>query len=94
LPRVLDALRKIASQADSSVARVALGWQLTKPFVTSVIVGAKTREQLLDNLAAASLQLSKEQVHHLDEASALPIEYPGWMLEFQNREARGVVQTG
>jgi aryl-alcohol dehydrogenase-like predicted oxidoreductase len=92
LPQVLDALRKVASEADTSVARVALAWQLTKPFVTSVIIGAKTREQLLDNLAAASLQLSSEQVQHLDQASALPSEYPGWMLEFQNREARGVAQ--
>jgi aryl-alcohol dehydrogenase-like predicted oxidoreductase len=91
LPRVLDALRAVAAEADVSVARVALAWQLTRPFVTSVIVGAKTREQLLDNLAAADVRLSPEQVKRLDEASALPSEYPGWMLEFQNREPRGVV---
>jgi aryl-alcohol dehydrogenase-like predicted oxidoreductase len=92
LPRVLDALRKVATEADVSVARVALAWQLTRPFVTSVIIGAKTREQLLDNLAAADVVLSPEQVRHLDEASALPSEYPGWMLDWQNREPRGVVQ--
>jgi aryl-alcohol dehydrogenase-like predicted oxidoreductase len=91
LPRVLDALRAVASEADVSVARVALAWHLTRPFVTSVIVGAKTREQLLDNLAAAEVRLSPEQVQRLDEASALPSEYPGWMLEYQNREPRGVV---
>jgi aryl-alcohol dehydrogenase-like predicted oxidoreductase len=91
LPRVLAALRAVASEADVSVARVALAWHLTRPFVTSVIVGAKTREQLLDNLAAAELRLSPEQVQRLDEASALPSEYPGWMLEYQNREPRGVV---
>jgi aryl-alcohol dehydrogenase-like predicted oxidoreductase len=90
LPRVLEALRKVASNADTSVARVALAWQLTRPFVTSVIIGAKSGEQLLDNLAAADVKLSPEQVQVLDEASALPKEYPGWMLEFQNQERRGV----
>jgi aryl-alcohol dehydrogenase-like predicted oxidoreductase len=90
LPRVLEALRKVASEADVSVARVALAWQLTRPFVTRVIIGAKTREQLLDNLAAADVVLSPEQVQALDEASALPSEYPGWMLDWQTREPRGV----
>jgi aryl-alcohol dehydrogenase-like predicted oxidoreductase len=93
LPRVLEALRKVASELDVSVARVALAWQLTKPFVTSVIIGAKNREQLLDNLSAAEVKMSPEQVRHLDEASALPSEYPGWMLEFQNREPRGVPRS-
>ena len=92
LPRVLAALRKVAEATGASVARVALAWQLTKPFVTSIIIGAKKREQLVDNLAAADLRLSPEQVKLLDEASALPAEYPGWMVEFQNaRDPRGVV---
>ena len=91
LPRVLSALREVAGASGNSVARVALGWQLTRPFVTSVIIGAKTREQLLDNLAAADLELAPEQVRQLDEASALPNEYPGWMLAWQNRDPRGVV---
>jgi aryl-alcohol dehydrogenase-like predicted oxidoreductase len=92
LPRVLEALRKVAAELNVSVARVALAWQLTRPFVTSVIIGAKTREQLLDNLAAAELELSPERVRQLDAASALPSEYPGWMLDWQNRDPRGVVQ--
>ena len=90
LPGVLSALRSVAEKTGSSVARVALAWQLTRPFVTSVIIGAKSREQLVDNLAATEMKLSTEQVAGLDEASALPKEYPGWMLEFQNREPRGV----
>jgi aryl-alcohol dehydrogenase-like predicted oxidoreductase len=72
------------------VARLALAWQLTRPFVTSLLIGAKTREQLLDNLAAAEVTLSPEQVALLDAASALPREYPGWMLERQNTQKRGV----
>jgi aryl-alcohol dehydrogenase-like predicted oxidoreductase len=90
LPRVLSALRAVAAEAGVSVARVALAWQLTRPFVTSIIIGAKRPEQLADNLAAVDLQLSREQVQKLDEASALPPEYPGWMIDFQNsRDPRG-----
>ena len=91
LPRVLTALRTVAEQTGASVARVALAWELTKPFVTSIIIGAKKPEQLVDNLAATELQLSTEHVQLLNEASALPPEYPGWMVDFQNsRDPRGV----
>ena len=94
LPRVLAALRKVASDAGVSPARVALAWQLTKPFVTSVIIGAKKPEQLADNLAAAELQLSPEQLEALDEASQLPPEYPGWMVAVQNnRDPRGAASS-
>jgi len=58
LPRVLTALRKVAGEKNVSVARVALAWQLTKPFVTSVIIGAKTRDQLTDNLASTEVTFS------------------------------------
>jgi aryl-alcohol dehydrogenase-like predicted oxidoreductase len=91
LPRVLTALRKVAEATGTSVARVALAWQLTKPFVTSIIIGAKKKEQLVDNLAATELKLGEEHVKLLDDASALPMEYPGWMVGFQNqRDPRGV----
>ncbi len=93
LPRVLGALRKVSEATGASVARIALAWQLTRPFVTSIIIGAKRKEQLVDNLAAADLALASEHVALLDEASALPIEYPGWMVEFQNsRDPRGVAR--
>jgi aryl-alcohol dehydrogenase-like predicted oxidoreductase len=90
LRSVLGALRQVSTEAGHSVAQLALAWQLTRPFVTSVLVGAKTREQLLDNLAAADVKLSAGHVATLDEASALPREYPGWMLERQNSQKRGV----
>jgi aryl-alcohol dehydrogenase-like predicted oxidoreductase len=90
LPRVLGALRKVAGESGASVARVALAWQLTKPFVTSIIIGAKKAEQLADNLGAVDLRLSREHIALLEESSALPPEYPGWMVEFQNsRDPRG-----
>jgi aryl-alcohol dehydrogenase-like predicted oxidoreductase len=85
---VLRVLRAVAEATGVSVARVALAWMLTKPFVTSIIIGARTPEQLGDNLAASDLQLSPEHVAQLDEASALPSEYPGWMVARQNTDRR------
>jgi len=85
---VLQAMRAISTAMGVSVARIALAWLLTRPFVTSVIIGAKTREQLVDNLAAGEVQLAPEDVARLDAASALPSEYPGWMVERQNSDRR------
>jgi aryl-alcohol dehydrogenase-like predicted oxidoreductase len=85
---VLQALRSVSEATGTSVARTALAWLLTRPFVTSVIIGAKTREQLADNLAATDVKLSPEHVSQLDAASELPREYPGWMVTYQNRDRR------
>ncbi len=94
LPRVLAALGDVSKATNLSVARIALAWQLTRPFVTSIIIGAKRKEQLVDNLAAVDVTIAPEHVKLLDEASALPAEYPGWMVEFQNaRDPRGVAQV-
>jgi aryl-alcohol dehydrogenase-like predicted oxidoreductase len=76
-------MREIGKARGVSVARVALAWLLGKPHVMSVIVGAKTVAQLDDNLAAVGLTLSPEETSKLDEVSALPAEYPGWMFERQ-----------
>ena len=79
----VDEMRRIAEAHDTSVARVALAWVLAKPFVTSVIIGARSLDQLDDNLAAAELVLTADEVAALDKVSALPSEYPGWMFERQ-----------
>jgi aryl-alcohol dehydrogenase-like predicted oxidoreductase len=81
----VDVMRQIGDAHGVSVARVALAWLLAKPAVMSVIIGAKTVEQLDDNLAAADLELSADDIARLDAVSALPAEYPGWMLERQDR---------
>jgi aryl-alcohol dehydrogenase-like predicted oxidoreductase len=81
--RCIAKMREIGDARGVSVARVALAYVLAKPFVTTVIIGAKTTEQLDDNLAAAELTLTAEELAGLDEASALPMEYPGWMLARQ-----------
>jgi aryl-alcohol dehydrogenase-like predicted oxidoreductase len=82
--RILDVLRPIAEAHSTSVAGVALAWLLAKPFVTSVIIGAKRLDQLEQNLSAADISLTDEEMRRLDEVSALPPEYPGWMIPFQN----------
>ena len=70
------------------MAQVALAWLLHQPVVTSVIIGAKRPEQLADNIAATEVALSAEDLAALDEASALPAEYPGWMLDRQGGARR------
>ncbi|MBV9043536.1 MAG: aldo/keto reductase [Alphaproteobacteria bacterium] len=82
----VDVMREIGNAHGASVARVALSYVLHKPFTMSVIIGAKTMEQLDDNLAATKLSLSADEMKRLDEASALPSEYPGWMLARQGAE--------
>jgi aryl-alcohol dehydrogenase-like predicted oxidoreductase len=81
--RAVDAMRPIAQAHGVSIARVALAWVLRQPGITSVIVGAKTQEQLADNIAAAELQLSDQQLATLNETTKLTREYPGWMFDRQ-----------
>lgn len=78
--KCVEAMRKVGAVHGASVARVALAYVLAKPWVTSIIIGAKTAEQLEDNLAATALALTADDLAELDTASALPSEYPGWML--------------
>jgi aryl-alcohol dehydrogenase-like predicted oxidoreductase len=89
--KVLDVLRPIAADNLVSVAQVALAWLLAQRHVTSVIIGAKNQEQLLDNIAATELELSAEQIAAIDEASKLPSEYPQWMLARQSEDRLGQV---
>lgn len=82
---VVDAMREIARDKDASVAQIALSWLLHQPVATSVIVGAKTPEQLAENLAAPDVKLTDDELVRLKAVSELPAEYPGWMLERQSR---------
>ncbi len=82
----IDAMRPIAEARGSTVAGVALAWLLHKPWVTSVIIGARTPEQLAQNLAANEVKLSGDDMRVLDGVSALPREYPGWMHERQSAD--------
>ncbi len=84
--KILDAIAPIALAHGCSAARVSLAWLLAKPVVSSIIIGAKRLDQLKDNLAAVELKLTPDEVRQLDEVSALPPEYPGWMLPVQGAD--------
>jgi aryl-alcohol dehydrogenase-like predicted oxidoreductase len=75
---IIEVLLEIGQQRGLSAAQVALAWLLGRPGVTSLIIGARTDEQLLDNLGAANLALSGPERTRLDKVSALPLLYPYW----------------
>ena len=85
---IIDVMQDIASHRGATVAQVALAWQLHKPFVTSVIIGAKKTSQLKDNLGAVDLKLDVDEMKRLEEISKLTPEYPGWMLGVQSSDRR------
>jgi aryl-alcohol dehydrogenase-like predicted oxidoreductase len=83
--RCLEVMRPIAERHGVSMAKIALAWLLAQREVSSVIVGARTIEQLQDNLGAGQVTLSAEELQELEQVSRLPEEYPGWMLERQGQ---------
>ncbi|GAA4917015.1 aldo/keto reductase [Mucilaginibacter defluvii] len=89
--KILDVIAPIAKAHNCSAARIALAWLLAKQAVTSIVIGAKRKDQLDDNIAAIELQLSSDEINQLDEASTLPPEYPGWMLNTQGADRLGQV---
>lgn len=84
----IDVMRVIAEAKGVSVAQIALAWLLHQPVVSSVIIGAKRPDQLEDNIAATHIRLTEDELRQLDAVSALPREYPGWMLERQGEYRR------
>jgi aryl-alcohol dehydrogenase-like predicted oxidoreductase len=75
---LVDVLVEVAEGRGASPAQVALAWLLERPGVASVVVGARTSEQLADNLAAADLTLSGEELARLERVSRPPLLYPYW----------------
>jgi aryl-alcohol dehydrogenase-like predicted oxidoreductase len=80
---IIDVMSKIGERYNVSAARVALTWIKDRPGVTSVIIGAKNQDQLLDNVACTQLQLTGDEINELDNISALSPEYPAWMIARQ-----------
>lgn len=78
---LIDLMKKIAAARHASVAQVALAWLLAKPFVSTILLGASTVSQLEDNLGAAELRLSADEVARLDAATAPAPLYPQWFQE-------------
>ncbi|HXU70220.1 MAG TPA: aldo/keto reductase, partial [Polyangia bacterium] len=84
--KILEALEGVAREVGTSLTAVALRWLIQKPAVTSVIMGVRTPAQLDDNLKAAGLQLSKEAMKRLDDASGYELGYPyDFMKRIQGR---------
>jgi aryl-alcohol dehydrogenase-like predicted oxidoreductase len=76
--RIVDVLVAIGEERGVSPAQVALNWVLSRPLVSTVILGARNETQLRDNLAAATWRLAPGEIARLDDVSALPEPYPGW----------------
>jgi aryl-alcohol dehydrogenase-like predicted oxidoreductase len=75
---VVDAIDEIAKETGKTVPQIALNWVLQRPTVSTVIVGARTEEQLKQNLGAIGWNLTKDQIAKLDEASKVTLPYPYW----------------
>ncbi|MCF8469825.1 MAG: aldo/keto reductase [Parvibaculum sp.] len=89
---IVDVLKGVAKKHDATVAQVALGWQLHKPYVTTVIMGAKTEAQLKDNLGSVDVKLDADDLAAIDAASVPTPTYPGWMVGIQSDRAPGTTR--
>ncbi|WP_437203840.1 aldo/keto reductase [Planctomicrobium sp. SH664] len=76
--QVVDALDSVAQETGKTVPQIALNWLLTRPTVSTVIIGARNEEQLRQNLGAVGWSLTPEQIARLDAASATRVAYPYW----------------
>ncbi|KNY28150.1 aldo/keto reductase [Pseudobacteroides cellulosolvens] len=83
---IISLMDKIARKHNATIPRIAIAWLLHKKAVTSVVVGVKTIDQLDDNLEAAKIKLSEEEMTALDNISKIHIEYPEWMQHIQNQD--------
>jgi aryl-alcohol dehydrogenase-like predicted oxidoreductase len=83
---IIDVLRRVADRHDATVAQVALGWQLHKDYVTTVIIGARSIDQLDDNLGAVDIKLTAQDLAEIDAVSAPTPIYPAWMFANQGQD--------
>jgi aryl-alcohol dehydrogenase-like predicted oxidoreductase len=85
----IDLVVKIAESHGVPPARVALAYLLTKPAVSTLVIGARKDEQLADNLAAADLRLTDDEIELLDQISAPELIYPHWHQAFTATDRLG-----
>jgi len=83
---IIDVIAEIGKQHNASPAAIALAWVRLQKGVTSTIIGAKRVDQLHDNIKSTEIELSAEDIKRIEEVSALPKEYPGWMVERQSQD--------
>ena len=86
---IVDVIVAVAGELGVSGAQVALAWLMQRPTITSVIIGARSDEQFADNLAAAELKLSADQIARLDAASQPNLLYPYWHQNMTARDRLG-----
>jgi len=77
---VVDALNVVAKRHEASPARVAIAWTMAQPMISSVLIGARKLDHLEDNIKAADLELTAQDIQDLDDASSQRIPYPKWMV--------------
>lgn len=80
---IIDVIIEIGHQYNATAAEIALAWVRYQKGITSTIIGAKNTDQLHDNIRSIEITLSDIDLKKIDEVSALPKEYPGWMVERQ-----------
>ncbi|HZY38699.1 MAG TPA: aldo/keto reductase [Mucilaginibacter sp.] len=83
---IIDVLAEIGKAHNASVAEIALAWVRLQKGITSTIIGAKNVDQLNANIKSTELQLSDDDLKRINDISALPREYPGWMVERQSAD--------
>lgn len=90
---LVEQMRVIAQKHGASVAQVAIAWLLSKKAVSSVLIGSSKRSQLDDNLKAAGLQLSVDELAELDRTTSLAPVYPNWFVDnaFDQPVAQAIV---
>jgi aryl-alcohol dehydrogenase-like predicted oxidoreductase len=85
--RVIDALDAVARPRGATIGQIALAYQLSRPWLTSMVVGARTVAQLDENLGAVGIDLAPEELALLDAAAPRPRRWPAWQIEL-NEESR------
>lgn len=79
--KLIEQLGVMAERHNASIAQVAYAWLLSKPAVTSVLIGSTKRSQLDDNLKAIDLQLAAEEINQLDATTTPSPVYPNWFID-------------
>ena len=94
LYQVVDALDQVAQEIGKTVPQIALAWVLSRPTVSTVIIGARSEEQLKANLGSVGWKLTQEQIAKLDGASKVSLPYPYWhQKQFAERNPFPVPQV-
>ena len=92
--KVVDALDEVAKETEKTVPQIALAWVLSRPTISTLVMGARDEKQLRANLGSVGWTLTPEQITKLDAASAVPLAYPYWhQVQFVERNPFPVPQT-